>query len=542
MTEEPNAPEDALPDYVRRLLDPAAYPPGASSVELRQTHISYAFLTEDTVYKTKKPVDFGFIAQLDLATRERLCHAEVRLNSRLTHEVYLGVAPVIRREDGTFAVDPQPEDAAGEIVEWAVKMRRLPDGAGLDQLLASGEVPGDILERVVRRLITFHEAAAVVKNDPEFAGATGERAWWAREFEEARGFIGDTWRPDDAEAMRRFADDTIEREAALFDARLAAGRVVEGHGDLHAKHVYVLGNTVDDLQIVDCIEFNDWFHFRYLDVGYDVAFLAMDLEARGFAAMGDELAGRYLAASSDETMGVLQPLHRAFRAFVRGKVESIGAHAPEVGAEQRAELAATAANYFALAGEYAARRRAPALIVMCGLSGSGKSTIGATLAARIGAAYVSSDAVRKRLAGLDPSTPVEGRYREGLYAPDVTARAYEALRTAAATHLEAGRPVVLDATHQRSEDRATALAIAREHGVPSLIVELRLDDAEARRRIDARASDPLRTSDATWEVYLRQREAFEAVQPSEGTSLVLDAAREPAALAIEIAEALPPRE
>src|SRR6185503_3246761 len=121
----------------------------------------------------------------------------------------------------------------------------------------------------------------------------------------------------------------------LFDRRLAQGRVVEGHGDLHAKHVYVLDAAGGapgerDLQIVDCIEFTDWLNFRYLDVGYDIAFLAMDLEARGFAALGDEIAGRYLAASGDETLGVLQPLHRAFRALVRGKVESIGARATEI--------------------------------------------------------------------------------------------------------------------------------------------------------------------------------------------------------------------
>ncbi|MEZ4502603.1 MAG: AAA family ATPase [Dehalococcoidia bacterium] len=534
---------EALPEYVRALLTAEAYPHAPTAeVELRQTHISYVFLADDTVYKTKKPVDFGFISQLDLATRKRLCEAEVRLNRRLTRDVYLDAVPVVRRPNGTYAVDPPESAAAGEVIEWAVKMRRLPDDATLDQLLEAGTMPPDLLARTVRRLIGFHEAAAVVKNDPPFAGAEAVRAWWAREYGEAEGFIGDSWRPEDAASLQAFATATIEGEASLFDLRLAAGRVVEGHGDLHAKHVYVLGPEVSDLQIVDCIEFNDWFHFRYLDVGYDVAFLAMDLEARGHPALGDEFAGRYLAASNDETLGVLQPLHRAFRAFVRGKVESIGAHAPEVGAAQRADLAASAARYFELASSYGARRRGPALVLMSGLSGTGKSIVGATLAGRIGAAYVSSDAVRKRLAGLDPTTPVEGRYREGIYAPDVNERTYATLREAAAAHLEAGRPVVLDATHQRAADRTAALEVARAAGVPSVIAELRLDDTEARRRIEARAADPMRTSDATWEIYERQREAFEAVEPSEGAHLVLDAASSPAELAWQIAEALPPRD
>jgi predicted kinase len=412
----------------------------------------------------------------------------------------------------------------------------------LSSMLERGKpLPEGLLGRIVRRLIEFHESAAVVKNDPAFAGAAAVRAWWTREYSEAEGNIGGTWRAEDATVLREFVATTLEREGELLDRRLADGRVVEGHGDLHAKHVYALGEAHDDIQVVDCIEFTDWFNFRYLDVGYDIAFLAMDLEARGFADLGDEFAGRYLAASGDETLGVLQPLHRAFRAFVRGKVESIGANAAEIEADQRADLGRTAANYFRLAAEYAQRRAQPALVLLCGLSGTGKSTVGGTLAARVGAAYVSSDAVRKRLAGVDPRTPVPGRYREGLYDADSTARTYEALREHAAARLAAGHAVVLDATHQRAADRHAALEAARAAGVPTLIVELRLDDGAARARIEARASDPLRTSDATFEVYQQQRAAFDAIEPGEGPHLVLDAARPPAELAREIAAQLTAR-
>ena len=531
---------DALPEYVRGLLKPSAYPQPPEAVELRQTHISYVFMVGDTVYKTKKPVNFGFIDQVAPEVRQRLVEAEVRLNRRLTRGVYLAAVPVMRRTDGTYAVEASPSD--GEVVEWAVKMRRLPDDATVARLLEAGALPEDALDRIVRRLIFFHESAAVVKNDPAFAGAEGERAWWAREYGEAAGFIGATWRSEDAEAMHTFADATIEGEAALFDRRLAEGRVVEGHGDLHAQHIYLLGTGVEDVQIVDCIEFNDWFHFRYLDIGYDIAFLAMDLEARGHADLGDAFAGRYLTASGDETLGVLQPLHRAFRAFVRGKVESIGANAPEVPAAERQRLADSAARYFRLAADYAGRRRGPALVLLAGLSGTGQSTVGGMLAGRAGAAYVFSDAIRKRLAGIDPRTHIEEQYREGLYGPEMTARTYEAMRGHAAEHLDAGRLVILDATHQRAEDRRAAIGVARAQGVPAFVVELRLDDETARARIAARERDPLRTSDATAAIYEQQRAAFEPVTPDEGaTHLVLDAARPPHELALEAADALPGR-
>lgn len=531
---------DALPEYVRGLLDPGAYLAPPEEVTLVQTHISYVFLAGDVVYKTKKPVDFGFIEQMSLERRRAFCEAEVRLNARLAPDVYLAVVPVVRTEDGRFHVEPRP--AAGmqrvEVVEWAVKMRRLSDERTLDRVLAAGDAPPRIAEHLVRRLVSFHELAEVVGNRPEFAGGEAVRAWWAREYGEATVNVGGTWREDDAAATKAFFDHTIEARQTLLDQRLSEGRVVEGHGDLQAKHVYVLDDAGERLAIVDCIEFSDWFQFRYLDVGYDVAFLAMDLEAQGYADLGDEIAGRYIAAAHDETMGVLQPMHRGFRAFVRGKVESIGARAEEVPLEQRQHLAESAARYFRLAADYGRRQEEPSLVVLCGLPGTGKSTVGGTLAGRIGAAYLSSDTVRKQLAGIDPRTRAEDRDREGLYAPGMSDRTYEELRRRAAAHLAAGRPVVLDAMHGRAEERLAAVEVARAAGVPVLIAELRLSEDEALARIDGRADDPLRTSDATREVYEVQAARFEPVQPSEGLHLALDATLGPAGLAREIADAL----
>ena len=541
--------EDVLPEYVRALLQPAVYPAPPDEVELVQTHISYVFLAGDVVYKTKKPVDFGFINQLSEETRERFCHAEVELNSRLAPDVYLGVVPVVRLRDGSIHVEGDAD--AGEVLAWAVKMRRLPDDRTLDQLLARGAhdaVPDGLVERLVRRLVRFHEAAAVVPNDPDYAGGPAERSWWAREFGEAEGNIGGTWDPADATTTREIVERTIEASQALFDERLASGRVVEGHGDLRAAHVYILGDQPEDptaedsgLAIVDCIEFTDWFHFRYLDVGYDVAFLAVDFEALGRPDLGDELIGRYIAASHDETLGVLQPLHRTFRAFVRGKVESIGANAPEVPAEARAALAESATRYFRLAADLIQRGASPALILVSGLPSTGKSTVAATVAGRIGAAYLSSDIVRKQLAGIDPRTRAGDEVREGLYSPEMTDRTYDELRRRAAAHLDAGRPVVLDAVHGRRSERDAALAIARDRGLPVRIVELRLTDEAARARLEAREHDPLRTSDATWEIYEARKQDFEPITPDEASKaehLVLDASRPPADLARTVADSL----
>jgi aminoglycoside phosphotransferase family enzyme/predicted kinase len=536
--------DDALPDYVRALLEPDAYPHAPDEIELRQTHISYVFLSGDVVYKTKKPVDFGFIQQLDAVTRERFCSAEVALNRRLAPDVYIDVVPIMRTSDGRFVVEGDIE-GAGEIVEHAVKMRRLPDDRTLDQLLAANAAPEDVIEQIADRVVALHAGAEVVANDPSYAGVAAERAWWEREYDEAKGFISGTWRAEDAAALEEFVAQTIDTQAAIFDERLAAGRVVEGHGDLQAKHVYVLptetGTGAEQITIVDCVEFNDWFHFRYLDVGYDVAFLAMDLEALGRPDLGDEFAGRYIAATGDETIGVLQPLHRAFRAYVRGKVESIGAGAPEVPPSQQAELAASAARYFRLAAEYAERRSGPALVILAGLSGTGKTLVGATLAGRIGAAHVSSDVIRHELAeaaGL--STAMWQKYEAGAYSAEMSQRTYSEMRKRAAAHLAAGRPVILDAMHGRALDRAAAAHVAREAGVPTVIAELRLSDDDTFARLAQREREANNT-EVDRLAYQRHVESYEMVNAGEAqTHLALDASQPPAEIALEIAESLPP--
>lgn len=535
-------PEDiaALPEYVRALLRPEAYPHGPSAVTLVQTHLSYVFLAGDLVYKTKKPVDFGFVQQLDLGTRERFCRNEVTLNRRLAPDVYLDVVAVVRRADGSTAVDVPPSE--GEVIEWAVKMRRLPEGATLDVLVREGRTPHDIAGRLVSRLVPFHEAAERASGGVAFAGPRAVAAWWERESGEAASFVGSTWTPEDAAALRALVDETIARDGEVFTQRVVDGRVLRGHGDLQAKHVYVLGPRVADIVIVDCIEFSEWFQIGWQDAGHDLAFLAMDLEAQGAPGVADEMVGGYLASTQDETLPLLQPLHRAFRAFVRGKVESIGAHAPEVPAAQRAALAESATRYFRLASSYAERRAPPCLVVLCGPSGTGKSTIGGALASRIGAVMISSDAVRKRLAGLDPHTRVPEAYRAGLYAPEVTQRTYEEMRRRAGAHLVAGRPVVLDATHSREAERAAAIAVARAAGVPVLLVALTLSDDAALARIEQRQAGTLTTSDATPEVYRRQLEQFEPPRQTEGPLISVDAADDVSALVERVVGELPRRD
>lgn len=525
-----------LPDYVRALLDPDVFPNAPSRVELVQTHISYVFLTDDRAYKTKKPVDFGFIKQIDLETRHQFCLREVELNRRLAPNVYRAVVPIVMREHGVYAIGDSDSASDSEIVEWAVDMVRLPDDRTLAAMIDADLVPVNLVQLLVAEIIEFHDSATVVTNNPTFAGAAATREWWRREYSEASSFVGDTWPAADHLKLIAYISSILDSESVLFDQRLSRKCVVEGHGDLHAVHVYQIDG---EIVIVDCIEFNEQFHFRYLDVGYEIGFLAMDLEARGRPDLSDEFVGRYVSSVGDETLSVLQPLHRAFRAFVRGKVESIGSKAEEVSAEQRSELAESARGYFSLASNIIERVSQPIVVILAGVSGSGKSTVGAALAARIGAAYVSSDVVRKQLIGLTPRMHVPADQISHVYGDEMSARTYEVMRQRTVEHLSLKRPVVLDATHSRRREREAALEVARLAKVPALIVELRVPEESARMRINHRETDSLTTSDATFAIYPEQVATFEKIDDSEGANLVLDASGKLNAVVDNIVSSLP---
>ena len=178
------------------------------------------------------------------------------------------------------------------------------------------------------------------------------------------------------------------------------------------------------------------------------------------------------------------------------------------------------------------------VVILAGVSGSGKSTVGAALAARIGAAYVSSDVVRKQLVGLSPRMHVPADQISDVYADEMHARTYEVMRQHTVEHLSLKRAVVLDATHSLRRERRAALEVARLAKVPALVVELRVPEEAALARIRERETDPLTTSDATSTVYADQVTTFEKIDNSEGANLVLDASRELGAIVDSIINSL----
>lgn len=488
-----------LPELIQSLLRPDAYTHEAGDIQLIQTHISYVVLAGAYAYKIKKPLDLHFLDYSTLERRRLMCEEEVRLNRRLCAEAYLGVERIVRR-DGGYRVGGE-----GEALEYAVHMHRMPREAMMPALLARGAVAPDDIRRIASVLATFHATSASDERIARFGSTEALRANWEENFEQTAPYIGRTITRAQHDLMRDYVGRFLRDRAALIEERVATGRVRDCHGDLRSDSIVI--HPDGDICIMDCIEFND--RIRFGDVAGDVGFLAMDLDFRGRPDLADELMSAYLNAIDDETLPCVLDFYRAYRAYVRGKVESMQLDEPEVADVVRAAALERARAYFALAQRYAETPKRRVLLVTSGLSGSGKSHVGAAVAARLGAAFLRSDTTRRQLFDIAAEGRGEAAYGEGIYTEESRTRVYATMHERAAQHLRAGLPVVLDATYARTADRAAALRVADETETPTLVLHVVADEETVRSRLARRAEEPAGASDARWETYVAQRERFE---------------------------------
>jgi aminoglycoside phosphotransferase family enzyme/predicted kinase len=476
---------------------------GQESIELVQTHISVVLLGREFALKLKKPVDFGFLDYTTLEKRRAACEAEVELNRRLCSDVYLGVQPVVEAE-GEVRLGGE-----GEVLDYAVLMKRLPDERMLDHMVQSGEVTEAIIGRVARKLAAFHQKA---RRGPEvdfFGSREVLQCNWQENFEQVAPFIGDTISLEKFEAIRSWIYRWFDEHPELLQERVRKGHICDGHGDVRCESVCIRDETEDGLCIFDCIEFND--RFRCGDVAGEVAFLATDLDARGRPDLGYLFSQQYSAYTSDNQLFTLLPFYRCYRAFVRGKVLSFRLREPEFSAGEREDAASRARGFFELAARYAAPLSTPTVIAVAGFSGTGKTALARSLGGEFGLHVVSSDAVRAAIFGADKRPAAYGEER---YNQDANRRVYHRLLDLGREHLKTGGSVILDATFLRAGDRAAAQEIARSEGAAWRLIVCKAAPESVRSRLARRAAQRDTISDADWNIYLRQREMFE---PPGGT-------------------------
>ena len=487
-------PEDTQSQVIALLAEPATHGlPGEERVTVHETHVSVVFLAGERAFKLKKAVKFPYLDFSTLEARRQACEDEVAINRRTAPDLYLGLVPVTARPAGGLAVGGD-----GRPVEWLVEMRRFPGDGLFSQLAEAGGLGRRLMEELADRIAEFHAAAAV---EPVFGGAAGTRMIIDNNDASFRSAAGQAlFAPAEVDALTEASRARRARSAALLDARRAAGRVRHCHGDLHLANICLWQGRPT---LFDAIEFNR--EFSRIDVLYDLAFLLMDLDHRGFRRLAAIILNRYLdraPADGPDLAGLaLLPLFLSMRAAVRAHVGASQA-AGIKDADKRRARGQEARAYFDLAQTYLAPPP-PVVVAVGGLSGSGKSRLAREIASYLGAApgarIVRTDAMRKRLAGID----LFDRLAPESYTPEASARTYAACYAEARAALAAGQAVVFDAVSAKPEERIAIEALAREAGAPFLGLWATAPLAVRLERVSTRDSN---VSDAGVEVAQRQED------------------------------------
>ena len=489
--------ESRLPPLIQAMMSADFYPHHPESVELRQTHISYVLLAGDYVYKIKKPVRFVFLDYSTLEKRRHFCHEEIRLNCRLAPTVYLEVVAVVQN-DGRFTLNQYP---GAPVFEYAVKMRRLPEEHFLDRRIREAKAQKEDFDRIAKKLADFY-AAAATDQASLYGSPRAIRRKLKENMKEVEPLTGETLTREEFKRIKDYNDNFFAQHSNLLGTRVRNGRVREGHGDLRAEHICL----EDDPVIFDCIEFSA--EFRYCDAASEIAFLCMDLDYLGSPLLSEYFVASFQKLTQDPEMSLLLPLYKGYRACVRGKVESLKSQEAEVPEQEREEAKSRARRYFQLAYRYASPPYPPALLIVCGLVASGKSTIARTLGDRTGYQIFNSDVIRKQLAGIALTTHLAAEYGKGLYGDDSTSLTYNALLKESEDCLRLGKGVIIDATFKDPAHRRQFLDLAARLRLPVLFVECRASEEEILQRLKRRQQRPGEVSDATVSVYFRQREEF----------------------------------
>jgi aminoglycoside phosphotransferase family enzyme/predicted kinase len=477
------------------------YPDPADTVELRETHTSWVFLAGEFAYKVRKPVSLPFIDCSTSAKRRALCALEMEVNSRLAPDVYLDIVPIMF-SSGRYHLD-RAGDTRDTEVDFAVKMRRLPDTCRLDRLIGTDEVAPKSIEAIAQRMAEFHRASDRAKS---WTHGCAARVWQLilGNLNEARDLAADTLTEDRLTAIGNFSRRFIAARWEFINQRARDGRVCDGHGDLRGDAVYLLP---DGIEIIDALEFSE--RLRYGDVGSDIAFLAMDLDRLGRPDYASQLVRSYATAADDPDVELLMPLYKSYRATVRAKVELIRSRQEDCPVDERVLARERARTYLELGLSYAEAPSPRALIVVCGLSGTGKSTLAHELHELTGFQVFASDTERKHLAGVAPTQHLGEPYGVGVYSQDFTQMAYASLIARAEEILNSNRGVILDATFRRRNERAMVVELGGRAGLDPIFVECQAEKSEVIRRLIERSARLDEVSDATVEIYLAQLREFE---------------------------------
>lgn len=478
---------NALIDFLK---SPESYPHQPDKVEHIQTHISHVFMAGSYVYKFKKPVDFDFLDFSTLEKRRYYCGREIRLNRRLCEDIYLEVVSV-SSTDGGFQLE---SDNEGEVVEYAVKMKRLPGQYFLHTFIEDDQLSLQQLDRVADKLTDFYQSQQVDEDVLQWGQVEKIRYNTDENFRQTRSFIGDTIEENSFNAIQQYTNQYFKQNEALFKQRIKEKRIVDGHGDLHLEHIHIMP---DQVRIFDCIAFND--RFRYGDVAEDLAYLSMDLDFNNCHTEEQYFVEEMAQKLDDKDLPGHINFYKCYRAYVKGKVKSLQSTEEEVGEEGRKKARETAISYFKLSLRYALLGSDPSVLVFMGRIGTGKSTLAKHLSDKLGVKRFSSDRIRKTLMDLPLDERTDASMRDELYSSEMSKKTYQQVFDKAEEQLQNQKSVIIDATFSNRKHREEVVELVKRRSANCYFIEAQASDDTISKRLRSRESTAGVISDARLE-------------------------------------------
>lgn len=477
---------------LQALQNPDLYEHPVVAFHVIETHISWVLLTGPVAYKMKKPVCFGFLDFSTLSQRRHFCEEELRLNRRFSPALYQAVVPV------TGSIAAPRLGGAGEPIEYLVKMRQFSQQDLLSHHAEMESLTAGHIDDMADLVADLHLKAGRTSDNAVFGSVNSISRWVEENFTQVLPCIRDRQRKEQLLELQSWTIQQRDNCRELMEKRKQQGFIRECHGDLHLGNMALVDGRVT---LFDCIEFNP--ELRWIDVISEVAFVMMDLMDRRYHRYAWRFINRYLHHTGDYAGVGLLRYYLVYRAMVRAKVVALRIGQSTAGTGDPSRLWMEFETYLQLARTCASDVR-PCLVLMYGLSGCGKSTLARQLSASFGAFHLRSDIERKRLFGLPALQRSGSEPAQGIYTADATRQTYTQLGQLSETLLNAGYPVIVDASFLHYRRRMEFRRLAKILSVPFVLVACHATEDTLRKRVMQRSRAGNDPSEATLTVLEKQ--------------------------------------
>ncbi len=496
-------------EFLEEIKKPETFGKNIDSVKLIQTHISFIVLTGKYAYKIKKPVNFGFLDFSTLEKRKYFCNQELKLNKRLSPEIYLEVDKITKKDDGLEI------NGSGKVVDYAVKMKEFSQRKIMTNLLNENKIDEETIEKIVENLVSFYKKEESTDEINKFGEIKTIKQNTDENFDQTKDVIGKTIKKEKYDKIKKITNRFLAEKRDVFERRIKNSYIKDCHGDLHTGNIFIKN---EEISIFDCIEFNK--RFRYSDVASDIGFLAMDLDYQGRPYLSSYLIKKYVEKSRDKGIYGLINFYKAYRAYVRGKVAGFKLNDPNINEEEKKETVKVASKYFDLAYYYILlvkkqlEEKRPLVFITSGLTGTGKTTAANKISVDYNARKISTDELRKEMMGIDKYERHHEPYNTGIYSPEKMKQTYLKVIEKGKEYLQNDRNIVLDATFKSKNLRKKARELSDQTNSNFLILNTVMPEKKVKNYLQKRVQKKS-ISDGRWEVYEKQKDSFEKLSSNE---------------------------